>query len=106
MPSSIHIVVDGGHWWLSFAAEDPAVTMPAKTVDAAIERMAEDLRIQNMTKRPQAQQDAHGRFLPNKAAAKGGLNRAILSSSWGQVVLLTTYKALRHGKLVITVPRI
>jgi putative transposase len=23
VPSSIHIAVEGGHWWLSFAAEDP-----------------------------------------------------------------------------------
>jgi putative transposase len=212
VPSSIHIAVEGGHWWLSFAAEDAAVTMPQKTFDAATEQIAEDLRhlapdqlaartlggdrgvakpmttsdgqvfdllpvqkkrikktrrqrkrwqrwasrrkkgsrnqkkayrkvakyqqyetnvrqdyahqtshhlaaddaydlyvfealkIQNMTKRPKAKTDAQGRFLPNKAAAKAGLNRAILSSAWGQVVSFTTYKALRQGKLVITVP--
>ena len=46
----------------------------------------EDLRVQNMTKRPKAKQDAQGRFLPNQAAAKAGLNRAILSSAWGEVV--------------------
>ncbi len=44
VPSSIHIAVEGGHWRLSFAADDPAVTMPAKTVDAATEQIAEDLR--------------------------------------------------------------
>ena len=211
VPSSIHIAVEGGHWWLSFAAEDAAVTMAKKTADATTEHLAEDLRhlsaeqltartlggdrgvakplttsdgqvfdllpvqkkrikktrrqrkqwqrrasrrkkgsqnqkkayrkvakyqqyetnvrqdyahqtshhlaaddaydlyvfealkIQNMTKRPKAKTDAQGRFLPNKAAAKAGLNRAILSSAWGQVVSFTTYKALRHGKLVITV---
>ena len=64
----------------------------------------EALLIPNMTKRPKAKQDANGRFLPNKATAKAGLNRAILSSAWGQVVSFTTYKALRQGKLVITVP--
>ena len=212
MPSSIHIAVEGGHWWLSFAAEDPDVTMPAKTVDATTEQIAEDLRhlsvdqlaertlggdrgvakplmtsdghtfdlqpvqkeriqkarrqrkkwqrraarrkkgsqnqkkayrkaahyqqyeanvrqeyahqtshalvvndecdlyvfedlrIQNMTKRPKAKRDAQGRFLPNQAAAKAGLNRAILSSAWGEVVSFTRYKALRTGKLVILVP--
>ena len=212
VPTSIHIAVEGGHWWLSFAAEDPAVAMPEKTVDAATERIAEDLRhlsveqltertlggdrgvakplttsdgqvfdlkpiqktrigkarhhrkqwqrmaarrkkgsqnqkkayrkvaryqqyeknvrqdyahqtshalvvhddydlyvfealaIPNMTQHPKAQTDAQGRFLPNKATAKAGLNRAILSSAWGQVVSFTTYKALRQGKLVITVP--
>jgi putative transposase len=212
VPPSIHIAVEGGHWWLSFAAENAEVTMPEKTADAATEQIAEDLRhlspdqlaeralggdrgiakplstsdgqtfdllpvqkkrikktrrqrqrwqrrasrrkkgsrnqkkayrkaaryqqyekhvrqdyahqtshqlvdneaydvyvfeallIANMTKRPKAKQDANGRFLPNKAKAKAGLNRAILSSAWGQVVSFTTYKALRQGKLVITVP--
>ncbi len=64
----------------------------------------EALAIPNMTKHPKAKTDAQGRFLPNKATAKAGLNRAILSSAWGQVVSFTTYKALRQGKLVITVP--
>jgi len=212
VPASIHIAVEGGHWWLSFAAEDSKIAMPKKTEDAAIERIAEDLRylsaeqlaertlggdrgvakplmtsdgqvfdlkpiqktrihkrrrrqkqwqrkvarrkkgsknqkkayrkvaryqqyeknvrhdyahqashdlvtdaaidlyafedlpIQNMTKRPKAKQDASGRFLPNQAKAKAGLNRAILTSAWGQVLAFTRYKALRHGKLVITVP--
>ncbi len=212
IPASIHIAVEGGHWWLSFAADDSGVTLPENTVDAATEQIAEDLRhcsdeqlaertlggdrgvakplmtsdgqvfdlepvhktrihkhrrrkkrwqrkaarrtkgsknqkkayrkvaryqqyeknvrqnyahqtshalvvnddydlyvfealaIQNMTKHPKAKTDAQGRFLPNKAAAKAGLNRAILSSAWGQVVSFTTYKALRQGKLVITVP--
>jgi putative transposase len=44
VPASIHIAVEGGHWWVSFAAEDLAVTMPKKTVDAATEQIAEDLR--------------------------------------------------------------
>ncbi len=212
MPSSIHIAVEGGQWWLSFASEDPDVTMPGCDANAATEQIAEDLRhlspdqlaertvggdrgvakplmtsdghtfdlqpvqktriqkarrqrkkwqrrasrrkkgsrnqkkayrkvakyqqyeknvrheyahqtshalvvhmaydlytfeglpIKNMTKRPKAKKDAQGHFLPNGAKAKAGLNRAILSSAWGQVVLFTTYKALRHGKLVITVP--
>ena len=64
----------------------------------------EALRISNMTKRPKGKQNANGQFLPNGAKAKAGLNRAILSSAWGQVVALTIYKALRHDKLVITVP--
>ena len=57
-----------------------------------------------MTKRPKAKQDATGRFLPNGAKAKAGLNRTILASAWGQVVTFTRYKALRQGKPVITVP--
>ena len=212
VPSSLHIAVDGGQWWLSFTAEDDTVGMAEKTADATMKQIAEDLRhlspeqlakrtlggdrgiakplmtsdgqildlqpihktriqkkrqqhkkwqkiaakrrkgsknqqkaygkaaryqqyennvrqeyahqtshvlvvnpeydlyvfedlrIKNMTKRPKAKKDAQGRFLPNRAKAKAGLNRAILSSAWGQVVSFTTYKALRQGKLVITVP--
>ncbi|MCL5972711.1 MAG: zinc ribbon domain-containing protein, partial [Firmicutes bacterium] len=64
----------------------------------------EELSIPNMTRRPKAQPDPSGHFLPNGAAAKAGLNRAILTSAWGQVVSFATYKAWRHGKRVITVP--
>ena len=212
VPSSIHISVEGGRWWLSFAAEDAEVTMPTHTADAATAHIAEDLRhlsaepltertlggdrgvakplttsegqvfdllpvqkqrikktrrqrqrwqrkasrrkkgsqnqkkayrkaarypqyeknvrqdyahqtshqlvdheayavyvfealrISNMTKRPKVKQNANGQFLRNGAKAKAGLNRSILPSAWGQVVAFTTDKALRHGKLVITVP--
>ncbi len=55
----------------------------------------EDLKIQNMTRRPKAKQDEKGRWVPNGAKAKAGLNRVILSSAWGQVVQYTEYKALR-----------
>ena len=44
IPASIHIAVEGGHWWLSFAAEDPDVTIPGHDADAATEQIAEDLR--------------------------------------------------------------
>jgi len=44
IPHSIHIAVEGGHWWLSFSAEDPTVTLPGKTADAATAQIAEDLR--------------------------------------------------------------
>ena len=64
----------------------------------------EDLKIQNMTRRPKAKQDEKGRWIPNGAKAKAGLNRVILSSTWGQVVQYTEYKALRAGKLVVKVP--
>jgi transposase, IS605 OrfB family, central region len=80
-------------------------TSHALVVNAAYDLYVfEDLPIQQMTKRPKAKTDAQGRFLPNGRAAKAGLNRAILASAWGQVVTFTRDKALRHGKLVITVP--
>jgi putative transposase len=63
----------------------------------------EDLKVKNMTKRPKPKQDANGKWLRNGAAAKAGLNRAILGSAWGQVADYTQYKALRAGKLLIKV---
>lgn len=44
IPASIDIAVENGQWWLSFAAEDPAVTMPGQETYAATERIAETLR--------------------------------------------------------------
>ncbi len=43
-PSSLPISVEGGRGGLALAAEDPAVTRPGNTVDAATERIAEDVR--------------------------------------------------------------
>lgn len=64
----------------------------------------EDLRVQNMIRRPKARCDEHGQWIKNGARAKAGLNRAILCSAWGQVYRYTEYKALRAGKLVVKVP--
>ncbi|MCY0899766.1 MAG: transposase [Firmicutes bacterium] len=197
IPPSIHIAVEGGQWWLSFAAEDAAVSRPGRDVEAATEQIAADLRhlppeqlathtlggdrgvakplmtsdghvfdllsvqktrsqkarrqrqrrqrrasrrkkgsqnqkkayrkvahyhqyekhvrqdyahqtshalvvnaaydlyvfenlpIPQMTKRPKAKPDAQGHFLPNGCATKAGLNRAILTSAWGEVVTFT-----------------
>ncbi len=64
----------------------------------------EALGVQNMTRKPRPRQNAAGRYQPNRAAAKAGLNKAILSSAWGQVRTYSQYKARRAGKLVIDVP--
>ncbi len=55
----------------------------------------EDLRIRNMTTRPAPKPDPDqpGAWLPNGAAAKAGLNRAILAQGWGMLVTRTTDKA-------------
>lgn len=65
----------------------------------------EDLKIGNMTKAPKAQPDPQhpGRFLPNGAAAKAGLNKAIAGSIWGRFEQFLKYKALAAGKLVVKV---
>ncbi len=80
-------------------------TSHALVVDDGYDLYAfEDLRIGNMTRKPKARQDGNGRWLPNGARAKAGLNRAILASAWGPAVSFTRYKALRAGKLVVVVP--
>ncbi|NDC10562.1 MAG: transposase, partial [Oxalobacteraceae bacterium] len=64
----------------------------------------EALKVQNMTKRAKPKQDGHGRWINNGAAAKSGLNKAILASTWGKTKEFLSYKAQRSGKLVIEVP--
>jgi putative transposase len=64
----------------------------------------EALKVVNMTKRAKAKKDENGKWLRNGAAAKSGLNKAILASTWGQTKTYLTYKACRQGKLVIEVP--
>ena len=58
----------------------------------------EDLKLKNMTRRPRAQQDATGKWAKNGAAAKSGLNRAMLGTSLGRFEVLLTYKMERVGK--------
>ena len=65
--------------------------------------VVEDLKVKNMTKKPEPKKDDSGRSVGNGARAKAGLNRAILSSCWGLFVTFLTYKAHRAGKLVIKV---
>jgi putative transposase len=64
----------------------------------------EALQIKNMTRKAKPKQGEQGQWLPNGAAAKSGLNKAILASAWGQAHVFLQYKARRAGKLVIEVP--
>lgn len=64
----------------------------------------EALKVKNMTAKAKPKQDEQGRWIKNGAAAKSGLNQAILASTWGQTRTYTQYKARRQGKLVIDVP--
>ena len=58
----------------------------------------EDLKTKNMTKRPAVKRDDQGRYLKNRAAAKAGLNKAILNKGWHKLALYTQYKCHRAGK--------
>ena len=63
----------------------------------------EDLKLKNMTAAPAPRQDAAGRYTANGAAAKAGLNKAILASSLGQIKEFLSYKAAQRNKLVLKV---
>ena len=64
----------------------------------------EDLKTANMTKKPKAKKEATGRFLPNKAKAKAGLNQSILDKGWNQLEVFIKYKAAQCGKAVFKIP--
>ncbi len=63
----------------------------------------ENLQVDNMTKRPKPKQDENGKYLPNGAAAKGGLNKSILDAGWSAFVALCTSKAEEAGCTVVKV---
>jgi putative transposase len=63
----------------------------------------EDLQIANMVRRPKAKPAEDGSYLPNGAAAKGGLNRSTHDAGWGQLLSFVAYKAEDAGREVITV---
>ncbi|MFD4607020.1 RNA-guided endonuclease InsQ/TnpB family protein [Streptomyces sp. NPDC058440] len=65
----------------------------------------ERLNIADMTRAPKPKPDPanEGAFLPNKAAAKAGLNRIILDAGWGQFLRILANKAESAGRLLIPV---
>jgi putative transposase len=63
----------------------------------------EDLSMHHMVKRPKAKQDENGKYLPNGAAAKGGLNKSILDAGWGNFIELVKHKAEWAGVTVMQV---
>src|SRR6266700_4009094 len=64
----------------------------------------EDLQIKNMSATPKPKKDEEtGKFLPNGAAAKGGLNKSILDAAWGTLTRLCTSKAEEAGCTVVKV---
>jgi putative transposase len=67
--------------------------------------VVEDLKIRNLVRRsaPRPDPDQPGRFLPNRAAAKTGLNRSIHDVGWAQFVSILRAKAEEAGRVVIDV---
>jgi len=64
----------------------------------------EDIQTCNLVRKPKPKQDeTTGQYLPNGAAAKGGLNKSILDAGWGSFVGLCSYKAACAGRTLIKV---
>ena len=67
----------------------------------------EDLAVKNMTRLPKPKPDPArpGKYLPNGAAAKGGLNKAISDVGWGEFRRHLDYKTARAGRRLIVIDR-
>jgi putative transposase len=63
----------------------------------------EALQPANMSRRPKPKQDESGKYLPNGAAAKGGLNKSIVDAGWAMFQQFCTYKAENAGRAVLFV---
>ena len=75
-----------------------------KLVDRYQVIVFEDIQISHLTRAPKAKPDeATGQYLPNGAAAKGGLNKSILDAGWGMFVGMCTSKAEEAGRTLLKV---
>lgn len=64
----------------------------------------EDLQVKNLTKAPAPKQEEEtGKFLPNGAGAKAGLNKSILDAGWSTFTQMVSVKAAWAGRTVIFV---
>ena len=78
----------------------------ARTLVSQCDAIAlENLNTAGMTKRPGPRPDLEnpGAFLPNRAAAKAGLNRSILDAGWAQFAGILAAKAEEAGRRVVLV---
>jgi len=75
-----------------------------KLVDRYQVLVLEDLQTKNLVRRPKPKQDeATGQYLPNGAAAKGGLNKSISDAGWGMFTDMLYVKAGWAGRTIICV---
>ena len=63
----------------------------------------ENIKTSNLVRKPEPKQDENGKYLPNGASAKGGLNMSILDAGWGTFVSICSVKAVWAGRTLIKV---
>ncbi|SRR6266568_1297019 len=63
----------------------------------------EELAPSHMSRRPKPKPDETGKYLPNGAAAKAGLNKSIVDAGWGQFQQYCVSKAANAGRQVLFV---
>lgn len=63
----------------------------------------EDLNIAGMTRRPKPKLAEDGTYEHNRAAAKAGMNKAVLDAAWGTFLRILSDKAESAGRAVIAV---
>ena len=74
-----------------------------KLVDRYQVMVFEDIKTSNLTRKPKPKQDENGKYLPNGASAKGGLNKSIVDAGWGTFVQLCSSKAEWAGRTLLKV---
>ena len=63
----------------------------------------EKLNIKNMSRRPKPKKDEDGKYIPNGASWKAGMNKSISDVGWYQFLSMLKYKAIEQGKQVVDV---
>jgi putative transposase len=61
----------------------------------------EQLKPSNMSRRPKPRLDETGAYLPNGAAAKGGLNKSIVDAGWSTFIAMVRAKAESAGHTTV-----